>query len=110
MNEIAIDTKIYLGAALLFPLLTALVCAVVFFGGDAWQRLQARRMRRHIEELEQYADLWDAAEENYPGCYTEEARAHRAALEAERAKLEAYEKHSSPKAVTPLEEISWPRN
>lgn len=86
------ETMVYLGASLVFMIVMAL--AIVWcYGIDAFRKWRIEQQRKHVEEFERFVDEWDVTDENYPGCYTQQADKHRAALAREYAKLEAMEKN-----------------
>lgn len=102
------ETKIYLGAAIVFPVLTALFSAAACWLidlGDFIRRCRINAQRRSVDRWEEYVGAWESAEENYPGAYTDQVAEHRQALERERAKLEQYEKR-----LPSLEKVPCPRN
>jgi hypothetical protein len=88
--DIQTETKIYIGAAILFPLITAIVCAIGCLAIDVrrfWLRRRIHSQKSYVDKWEAYVDHWDIADENHPGCYTDRAQKHRETLAREQAKL-----------------------
>lgn len=70
------ETYIYIGAAVVYPLLTAVLVLMVF----AISRATRGRRERLIEAQRSYVEAWEDADDIYPGIYA-------ADLERERTKL-----------------------
>lgn len=106
-----LETKIYLGAPLVFMALTPIAAIVGMGIGKLIDRSRDRKIqnqRDFVAAWEDYVERWESGEPNPSGSHLEAIRNHRARLDYERAKLVRLEEKYGRSADVGRN-IKWPR-